>query len=210
MDCFIFKEENKNDVLESFKRTKFCRFKASDRLKFYSTFSNWIFTILSLLLIVSTLVEKYEILCVNEKFLNFYELSLAITILVFFQVISNSNHEIKSLRFHQCGIEISKILQKLEHINTEPTKTHCEDKIKRILNEYSSILKRYENHDNVDYYEYKLSKIEEKNKNNNENESVFILKAKIFLIKYVLGLSPQLLLLIISIIGFYISFSATN
>lgn len=207
INTFNFNEETKKNSLESFKRTKFCRFKASDRLKSYTIFSNWVFTILSLLLIIASLLDIYKILS-TTNFYGFYQVSLAITILVFFQVIANSHYEKRALHFHQCGIEISKLLQKFEYIKVKEAKDSVnkdldyEDKIKRILNEYSSILKRYENHDEVDYLEYKKHKLEENNK-------CFLssLNIKIILLKYILPLSPHIILIILASFGFYKSFN---
>lgn len=210
INTYNFNEEIKTDSLESFGRTKFCRFKASDRLKAYATFSNWLFTLLSLLLIIASLLDVYNILC-TTKFYGFYQISLAITILVFFQVIANSHYEKRALHFHQCGIEISKLLQKFKYIKVKEIKdstyedTKYEDKIKRILNEYSSILKRYENHDTVDYLEYKKYKDEKKNKSS--KFLVSFLDIEIFSQKYVLPLIPHYSLFILSILGFYYSFT---
>lgn len=210
MDCFIFTKELKKDALKSFKRAKYCRFKASDRLKFYSAFSNWVFTLLSLLLILATLIDIYGILNSHEKILDFYEISLAITILVFFQVISNSKYETRALRFHQCGIEISQIIQKLEHIQTHDINDAHNfdeksiDRIKKVFNEYTSILKRYENHDTVDYLEY----VEDKHKYETKLEKTLYiwLNIRIFITKYVVALLPQWTLIVLSFLGFYFSF----
>lgn len=209
INTFNFDEEIKTDSLKSFKRTKFCRFKASDRLKAYATFSNWLFTLLSLLLIIASLLDIYAILFKTD-FYSFYQISLAITILVFFQVIANSHYEKRALHFHQCGIEISKLLQKFKYIKVkEPNDSlyedvKYEDKIKRILNEYSSILKRYENHDVVDYLEYE--KYKEKKQNKNTTSSISFLDIQIFFQKYIFPLIPHYLLFILSILGFYYSF----
>lgn len=208
---FIFSEEMKEKSITSFTRTKYCRFKASDRLKFYSTISNWVFTIISLLLIIASLLDVYAIFP-KSSFFNFYQTSLAITILVFFQVIANSSYELKSLRFHQCSIEISKILQKLEHLNVNDGASefdeNSKDKIKQILNEYSSILKRYENHETIDFLEYKKFITDEKIKNGfSPYTSILWLDINIFIRKYIIGLFPQFILAIVALIGFYFSFS---
>ena len=209
---FIFNEELKTKSIKSFTRTKYCRFKASDRLKFYSTISNWVFTLISLLLIIASLLDVYNIF-EKSSFFNFYQTSLAITILVFFQVIANSSYELKSLRFHQCAIEISKILQKLEHISVvdkaDEFDESSKDKIKQILNEYSSILKRYENHETIDFLEYKKFTMEEKNKKEESTDkSMFFLEISIFFRKYIIGLFPQFILTVVALIGFIYSFSS--
>jgi len=208
-NLFIFNEELKNKSIKSFERTKYCRFKASDRLQFYSTISNWVFTLISLLLIIASLLDVYNIY-EKSTFFDFYQTSLAITILVFFQVISNSSYELKSLRFHQCAIEISKILQKLEHISIVDKDVqfddNSKDKIKQILNEYSSILKRYENHETIDFLEYKKFM---KNKDKICGcQTTLGLNISIFLRKYLLGLFPQIILTLLALIGFVYSFSS--
>jgi len=52
-DTFFKYDESKKDCLQySIRKTKLCRLKSSDRLKYYNTITNWIISIISLLLII--------------------------------------------------------------------------------------------------------------------------------------------------------------
>lgn len=132
-EYFCFDKELRNKRIKEFKKSKICRFKASERLVRYASLSNWVFTILSLSLIVTTLMKSYNIVPLREgEFLDFFQLVLSITILVVFQIIVSSDYSVRALRFHQCGMEISAEMRKLENICIEDTPNNKrEDKIKR-------------------------------------------------------------------------------
>ena len=199
-EYFCFDKELRNKRIKEFKKSKICRFKASERLVRYASLSNWVFTILSLSLIVTTLMKSYNIVPLREgEFLDFFQLVLSITILVVFQIIVSSDYSVKALRFHQCGMEISAEMRKLENICIEDTPNNKrEDKIKRSINEYTSILKRYDNHKYVDYLVFALQEEDEKS-----GIKEFLLRWVLEIISYL----PHIILLGITIIGIYLSFN---
>ena len=133
-------QELRNKRIKEFNKSKICRFKASERLVRYASLSNWVFTILSLSLIVITLMNFFKVVPLrDEPFFNFFQLVLSITILVVFQIIVSSDYSVKALRFHQCGMEISAEIRKLENICIENiSNSKRDDKIKRSINEYTS------------------------------------------------------------------------
>ena len=193
-------QELRNKRIKEFNKSKICRFKASERLVRYASLSNWVFTILSLSLIVTTLMKSYNIVPLREgEFLDFFQLVLSITILVVFQIIVSSDYSVRALRFHQCGMEISAEMRKLENICIEDTPNNKrEDKIKRSINEYTSILKRYDNHKYVDYLVFALQEEDEKS-----GIKEFLLRWVLEIISYL----PHIILLGITIIGIYLSFN---
>jgi hypothetical protein len=199
-EYFCFDKELRNKRIKEFKKSKICRFKASERLVRYASLSNWVFTILSLSLIVTTLMKSYNIVPLREgEFLDFFQLVLSITILVVFQIIVSSDYSVRALRFHQCGMEISAEMRKLENICIEDTPNNKrEDKIKRSINEYTSILKRYDNHKYVDYLVFALQEEDEKS-----GIKEFLLRWVLEIISYL----PHIILLGITIIGIYLSFN---
>ncbi|MFW2552623.1 SLATT domain-containing protein [Aliarcobacter butzleri] len=193
--------EQKKDLLNNMIRAKICRFKAYERLEIYSEVSNWLFTIISLNLIIINLIYKYDILKVsNESFFNFFQVSLSIIILVIFTVISSSNFKIKALRFHQCGMEISSEIRKLETISLNKMNEKAIDRLKRIQNEYTSILKRYDNHKQIDYLVY----IRENQKDLSQNDLLF-LKLKINFYQF-FNYLPHIILFFITFFGTYFCF----
>ena len=193
-------QELRNKRIKEFNKSKICRFKASERLVRYASLSNWVFTILSLSLIVITLMNFFKVVPLrDEPFFNFFQLVLSITILVVFQIIVSSDYSVKALRFHQCGMEISAEMRKLENICIEDTPNNKrEDKIKRSINEYTSILKRYDNHKYVDYLVFALQEEDEKS-----GIKEFLLRWGLEIISYL----PHIILLGITIIGIYLSFN---
>ena len=193
-------QELRNKRIKEFNKSKICRFKASERLVRYASLSNWVFTILSLSLIVITLMNFFKVVPLrDEPFFNFFQLVLSITILVVFQIIVSSDYSVKALRFHQCGMEISAEMRKLENICIEDTPNNKrEDKIKRSINEYTSILKRYDNHKYVDYLVFVLQEEDEKS-----GIKEFLLRWGLEIISYL----PHIILLGITIIGIYLSFN---
>ena len=199
-EYFCFDKELRNKRIKEFKKSKICRFKASERLVRYASLSNWVFTIISLSLIVTTLMKSYNIVPLREgEFLDFFQLVLSITILVVFQIIVSSDYSVRALRFHQCGMEISAEMRKLENICIEDTPNNKrEDKIKRSINEYTSILKRYDNHKYVDYLVFALQEEDEKS-----GIKEFLLRWVLEIISYL----PHIILLGITIIGIYLSFN---
>ena len=75
-EYFCFDKELRNKRIKEFKKSKICRFKASERLVRYASLSNWVFTILSLSLIVTTLMKSYNIVPLREgEFLDFFQLA---------------------------------------------------------------------------------------------------------------------------------------
>lgn len=200
---FCFNEEKKELTINEFKKSKICRFKASERLVRYSIISNWVFSILSLSLILISLINVFGFIPIkSEGFFNFFQLGLSIIILVVFQIITSSDYNVKALRFHQCGMEISAEIRKLENICVKKLDDKAVDKIKRSLNEYTSILKRYDNHKQIDYLVYTL---QEKSLSKIDKSKNIFFRMFYEFISYL----PHIFLFILTLFGLYLSFDFT-
>lgn len=201
---FQYSQQKKECLQYSIKKTKLCRLKASDRLDIYNNITNWIISLISLALIILPVLELtigitggYKYL---ENLLSFVEISLAIIILVFTQMIANYHYSVRALRFHQCAIELGALDKKLDFIYVDDQDKMSVDNFKQVYKEYDSILTKYENHATVDYDEYRIyHKLDNKCSENPSKGKNKDLKWLMYIKKYILGLFPQLLLLSIAL-----------
>ncbi len=162
------------DFLEELKHklwsTKGIRFYASDRLKKTSKISNICTSVLSVYLIVFGLLSVYNIYNPSEQYQNLFAFSMtAISIiLLIFSVFENSqNYLVKAEKFHDCSLDIADLYNELQNFKTYDKKSSDKEKLEycnQIQSRYQNILRRYENHDqldrqkfladNMDYYKY--------------------------------------------------------
>ncbi|RED42723.1 hypothetical protein DFQ10_108130 [Winogradskyella eximia] len=168
------KEHLDKDFLEELKHklwsTKGIRFYASDRLKKISKISNICTSVLSVYLIIFGLLSVYNIYNPSEQHENLFAFSMtAISIiLLIFSVFENSqNYLVKAEKFHDCSLDIADLYNELQNFKTYDTKSSDKEKMEYcndIQSRYQNILRRYENHDqldrqkfradNMDYYKY--------------------------------------------------------
>lgn len=168
------KEHLDKDFLEELKHklwsTKGIRFYASDRLKKISKTSNICTSVLSVYLIIFGLLSVYNIYNPSEQHENLFAFSMtAISIiLLIFSVFENSqNYLVKAEKFHDCSLDIADLYNELQNFKTYDTKSSDKEKMEYcndIQSRYQNILRRYENHDqldrqkfradNMDYYKY--------------------------------------------------------
>lgn len=168
------KEHLDKEFLEELKHklwsTKGIRFYASDRLKKISKISNICTSVLSVYLIIFGLLSVYNIYNPSEQHENLFAFSMtAISIiLLIFSVFENSqNYLVKAEKFHDCSLDIADLYNELQNFKTYDTKSLDTDKLEYcndIQSRYQNILRRYENHDqldrqkfradNMDYYKY--------------------------------------------------------
>jgi hypothetical protein len=168
------KEHLDKDFLEELKHklwsTKGIRFYASDRLKKISKISNICTSVLSVYLIIFGLLSVYNIYNPSEQYENLFAFSMtAISIiLLIFSVFENSqNYLVKAEKFHDCSLDIADLYNELQNFKTYDKKSSDKEKLEYcndIQARYQNILRRYENHDqldrqkfradNMDYYKY--------------------------------------------------------
>ena len=201
---FNYDEDKKECLQYSIRKTKLCRFNASGRLTLYNNITNWMISIVSLALIILSVWNITMSEMLQDDKLNFVEIALAIMILVFSLLIANYNYAVRALQFHLCGIELSELDRRLDYIKVNSNSQSSVDKFKQIYKEYTSILKRYENHATIDFEEYRLynkliSKCNYHKKSNCEAGiecPLWCKKLKFAFFKNIIGLLPQWLLLV--------------
>lgn len=146
--------------------TKGSRFNANKRLLLVSKLSNLSNSMLSVYLIAIGLLSVYNIY--NDGFLTqnvlpYLTTCISILLLVFTQIENSKNYQLKAKEFHTCGIELSKIYNKLRVFKTlknSPTDIEKEKFANEIAAEYESILEKYENHEPIDFDIFKTRNLE--------------------------------------------------
>lgn len=132
------------------------RFNAERRLRRHDQASLWTISIFSLILILGSLLQALEFdLPISAKAVNLGQSFLAITILVISVILSKSNYLSRAERFHNCGLELMELALRLERIEKADGTIQ---KYNAFAAEYAEILKRYENHANIDFMFMKLQK----------------------------------------------------
>ena len=168
------KEHLDKDFLEELKHklwsTKGIRFYASDRLKKVSKISNICTSVLSVYLIIFGLLSVYNIYNPSEQHENLFAFSMtaiSIILLIFSLFETSQNYLVKAEKFHDCSLDIADLYNELQNFKTYDTKSSNKEKLaycNDIQSRYQNILRRYENHDqldrqkfradNMDYYKY--------------------------------------------------------
>ena len=137
-------------------KTAASRFNASRRLRIHNAASLWTISLFSLGLILVSLLQALALpLPYSDKLVNLIQVFLSITILVISVILTMNNYGIRAERFHACGLEMSEIALKLERVEREDGT--IED-YNAFADEYSEILRRYDNHEQIDFMFMKLQK----------------------------------------------------
>jgi hypothetical protein len=142
--------------------TKGARFRADRRLTTISKMSNISFSILSAYLIIAGLLSVYNIENndIHLNYINYYVTALSILQLVVAQFENSQDYKLKGKNFHDCSLELSKLYNKLrtfKTLNTQVSDYTCLSFCQKLSEEYQEILNRYENHEDIDYDNFKLS-----------------------------------------------------
>lgn len=140
--------------------TKGARFKASERCEEldarYNRIVGWVS---SYLIIFSVLTLcKIPFFTLPDNYSTFISISLSILILVFSQFAYAKNYSVHARNYHECGLEISKLYNKLRILKVKSE--HSIEDVDLIKNEYEKVLDRYDNHLPIDLAMFKLQKTE--------------------------------------------------
>ncbi|WP_412560826.1 SLATT domain-containing protein [Winogradskyella sp. MIT101101] len=142
--------------------TKGARFVASHRLKSINKLSSYSLGFLSAYLIILGLLSVFEIgpeLLISTKHFALISTSLSILILVFSQLEGSNDYRLRAEKFHDCALEISELYNKLRYLKTSSMKQDEINKLSEDLsNEYSNVLKKYENHKYIDFLMFQTTK----------------------------------------------------
>ena len=133
--------------------TKGARFAASDRNKNMNSLSYQTIGYLSAYLIIINLINIYDLPYLSKmssQSLGFWTTALSIIILIYSQFENAKNYSIKAEKFHQCGLEIGELYNKLRMTKTFEDINLPEDEIRKISEQYDIVLRKYENHIPID------------------------------------------------------------
>ncbi|WP_158997823.1 SLATT domain-containing protein [Pigmentibacter ruber] len=140
------KKENVQELEKNIVITKNSRMKAEVRLKFYSFWLNTGVAISSIIIVIINVIilvfPDYD----RKHILTFVSLFYSLLILISSLLIWSRNFEIRANNFKDCYLRLDKLLRELKSTN---------DEIK-IGKKYDSILKKFENHETVDYIDAML------------------------------------------------------
>lgn len=135
--------------------TKGCRFNASMRLVKTGKLSNLAINMISVYLTIAGLLTVYNINSniIDDNLLAYLITSLSILALVFGQIENSKNYSLKAKEFHNCGLELSEVYNKLRIFKTLEENPTQESRIKfteEISNSYQRVLEKYDNHLPID------------------------------------------------------------
>ena len=140
--------------------TKGARFKASERCAELDARYNRIVGWVSSYLIIFSVLNlcKIPFLTLPDNYSTFISISLSIMILVFSQFAYAKNYSVHARNYHECGLEISKLYNKLRILKMESDHNEHRDRIKEISKDYEKVLDRYDNHLPIDLAMFQLQK----------------------------------------------------
>lgn len=144
--------------------TRGSRFGASLRLAKMAKLSNLSTSLLSGYLIAVGLMTVYNVHnsgFIEENVLAYGITLLSILSLVFAQYENTQDYNGRAKSHHECGLELSTIYSKLRIFKTLNSKSTEEEKkefAEVISSEYDLVLKKYENHEDIDHDIFRASK----------------------------------------------------
>ncbi|UTX46713.1 SLATT domain-containing protein [Chryseobacterium sp. MA9] len=143
--------------------TKGCRFNASSRLIRTGKLSNLAINMISVYLTIAGLITVYNInsKIIDDNLLAYLITSLSILALVFGQIESSKDYTLKSKEFHNCGLELSEIYNKLRIFKTleeNPSQERKNQFTEEISISYQKVLEKYDNHLQIDNNIFKTKK----------------------------------------------------
>jgi|SRR5690606_10256631 len=144
--------------------TKGARFEADKRLTIISKMSNISLSILSAYLIIAGLISVYNLhSSIKLDLINYVVTALSIILLVLSQYENSQNYNLRAKDFHNCGLELANLYNRLRTFKTMNEKTSEFEKRNFTISlseEYQRILSKYENHLSIDYLNFKISHTE--------------------------------------------------
>lgn len=142
--------------------TKGARFIASHRLKTINKLSLYSIGFLSTYLIILGLLSFFENgnkLLFTTNYLPIISISISILILIFSQLEGSNNYRLRAEKFHDCALEIGNLYNKLRCLKTSNLeKEYINKQSENLSFEYNDILKKYENHEYIDYLMFQTTK----------------------------------------------------
>lgn len=141
--------------------TKGARFEADKRLTNISKISNISLSILSSYLIIASLISVYNLSKDSDtNLLSYVITALSIIVLVLTQYENSQDYKLRAKEFHNCGLELSVLYNKLriyKTLHTNHTEIEARNFASDLSSEYQAILAKYENHRPIDYSNFMIS-----------------------------------------------------
>jgi hypothetical protein len=136
--------------------TKGARFYAHKRFLKKSRLSNQTIGYLTAYVIIINLLGLFDFsktFILSARFISFSTTALSILVLVFSQIESSFQYNLKADKYHDCAKAIGKLYLKLRDIMLSKVLTEAEkeNEYRIIADKYAIIIDAYENHDNIDY-----------------------------------------------------------
>lgn len=176
----------KNKLINKIWFTYSARIKAHKRISQNNLFANLLLCLYSLSATICSIAAL-----VNESFLGcntsilLIILSLIIFIFIFSLLVSSYNFGVRAYLMRDNYIALQGLYNKLEYSGD----LDC-DSLKKYLEEYSSILNRYENHSSIDDISHRFSTETTRPLTKRENRDFYIYKVSRFLLYFILFSLP--------------------
>ncbi|MFZ3431503.1 SLATT domain-containing protein [Vibrio harveyi] len=144
-------DESKNKVEELLRRVKMTtssRYGASERLNFHNKATQWTIAFISVALIFIPMAQAIGMdFGIKTQTLNFFQSVLAIMVLVYSLLLGQENFKSRSEAMHRNAVELGRFARKLRLYLDK----HSNEEYSELVEEYYTILEKYENHSRVDY-----------------------------------------------------------
>lgn len=146
--------------------TKGARFHAHSRLTRLSKISSLCNSLISVYLTAAGLLSVYNIYSsqwISESVTAYSVTCLSILALVFGQIESAKDFNVKAKDFHACGLELSELYNELRIFKTLKINASDEERetfAKWASSKYQGILEKYDNHEPIDNSRFKATKPE--------------------------------------------------
>jgi len=144
-----FEQHGLRTLYRKMRKTAKSRFIASRRLERHQDFLAWSTSLFSVGLIALALMTAFQWpVAVSTKMSGFWQIALAILLLVVSLLLSGKNYQKRSMLMHRCGLEVDELC------NSILDACRDDDVDAAIFTEtrekYAAILSAYENHEKID------------------------------------------------------------
>lgn len=151
------------ELFHVFLTTKGARFNSHRRLLAKSNLSNLTIALLTGYVIIINLLGLLKVngtTPLNSEYVAILTTALSILILVFSQIEASYEYKIKAEKYHDCSKEITSLYYELRDVQHSKSKSEHDKEIAytTLRERYCQILSRYDNHNNIDYFRFKLQR----------------------------------------------------
>ena len=140
--------------------TKGARFQADKRCSHLSRLSQFSTSLLTAYVIIIGLMPyflKSRLAGEAGDFVNYISTAISIILLAYSLIESFQEYGLQAHLFHQCGLSISKLYNRLRQAKCLPDTERLAE-LRKISEEYDDILGRFENHENLDFEVFQTMK----------------------------------------------------